>query len=94
MRALHYAECFLKYKPGSKKMKEVDLLLEVYGEIHAWMEAQEAYNKSKKASKERPVVPVEAIYKLRGKLGKDVRKSFVDGRAIKYTMDWKWRKVR
>lgn len=79
-----------KYKPDSRKMRELDEHLEIYGKLYEWQKAQEAYDKAeKKEAMERPVVPTEAIYRLRGQLGKNVRDAFASARFIQGDALWK-----
>jgi hypothetical protein len=81
----HYREYYGKdiekrYKPGTRKWKEYQMLMEVYEELYEWKKAKEAYAKAeKKEAVERPIVPIEAIHRVRGGLGKMLRESFIVG---------------
>lgn len=79
-----------KYKPGSRKMREFEEILEIYGHIYEWKKAQEAYIKTeKKEATQRPIVPTEAIYRLRGGLGKTFRDAFTSATLIQGATLWK-----
>ena len=74
---LYAAPAYKKYKEGTNKHREFDDHLAIYEEIYGWIKAKEAYDKAKKKEvSQRPVVPTEAINRLHGKLGKDVRGTF------------------
>lgn len=66
-----------KYKEGSRKMREFEELLRVYGEIYKWKKAEEAFRGKKEEEQvERPAIPTEEIYRIRGDLGRVLRESF------------------
>lgn len=80
-----------KYKSGGRKIREFEELIEIFKELYEWHKAQEAYIKAeKKEVLERPIVPTEAIYRLRGELGKNIRDAFRDAPLIQHRgKQWK-----
>jgi hypothetical protein len=71
------AKAQAKYKAGGRKMREFEELLGIFKELYEWQKAQETYNKAEvKETMERPVIPIQAINRLRGELGKNVRDAF------------------
>jgi hypothetical protein len=78
----HYREYYgveieKRYKAGSRKHKEYEMLMEVYEELYGWKKAKEAYAEAKKKEAvEKPIVPIKAINRVRGGLGKMLRESF------------------
>lgn len=66
-----------KYPIGSRGWKEIQEILKVYEELYEWQLAQKAYNKAtEKEILERPSLPIEAILRLNGFVGKNVRNAF------------------
>lgn len=70
-----------KYKVGGRRMSKFEELIEVFKELYGWQKAEGTYieqerEKPKTHMAQRPAVPVEAIHRLRGQLGKDVRCAF------------------
>jgi hypothetical protein len=67
-----------RFKPGTRKHREYELIMEVYEKLYGWKKAKEAYvnSKNNQGETEKPVVPIEAIHSVRGLLGKILREEF------------------
>lgn len=77
LRERYTPEMNRRYRIGGRKHREFDELLEIYGQINEWQKAKEAYDKAEdKKVAQKPDIPVAALYKLRGSLGRVVRRAF------------------
>lgn len=76
----YYEDRFLKAarkKLGKRKMTEFYELLEICEKLYEWKTAQEAYNKTENQDlSKKPSIPFEAINRIRGRLGKNIRDAF------------------
>lgn len=66
-----------KYKIDGRRSREFEQLVDIFERLYEWQKAQQDYRKEEnKEMAQRPIVPTDAIGKLRGFLGKDVRQAF------------------
>jgi hypothetical protein len=66
-----------KYSQGGRQKIKFDELVNACEEIYEWNKAQKAFREAEnKTEEKRPDIPVDALSKLCGFDGEDVRKSF------------------